>query len=173
NVEGIRWFVERIYPSIQAAVPGVRLYVVGNRPSADVQRLGAYNGVTVTGFVEDVRDYLAGASACIAPLQIARGIQNKILEAMAMGRPVIATRVAFEGIRAQPGRDLVVADGEAAFAAATVELLRDAGRAAQIGRNARLCVEQGYSWATSLRGLDETFAIRPTAHARLGMVGTA
>ena len=157
NVDGIRWFVDRVLPRVQSAVPDVQLYVVGNRPTKDVRRLGRRAGVVVTGFVEDVRDYLAGASVCIAPLRIARGIQNKILEAMAMGRAVIATRAAFEGISAEPQRDLVVADGEGEFAAAAVALLRDRQRAEQIGRNARVCVERRHSWGENLRLLQELF----------------
>lgn len=157
NVDGVTWFVERILPLVRRAVPEVRLYIVGNRPTAEVRRLAKAPGIVVTGFVEDVRDYLAGASACIAPLRIARGVQNKILEAMAMGRAVIATRAAYEGVDAVPGRDLVVAEDEAGFAAAAIELLNSAERREDIGRSARACVEQRYSWAENLGVLDELF----------------
>ena len=154
NVDGIRWFVERVLPRIQSVIADVQLYIVGNRPSAEVRRLGGRSGVTVTGFVEDVRQYLAVASLCVVPLRIARGIQNKVLEAMAMGRAVVTTQAAFEGIRAQPGRDLIVTAGEAEFSAAVVELLRDPQRAAQIGRYARICAEQRYSWTANLELLN-------------------
>ncbi len=165
NLDGVRWFIERIFPRVQDAVREVHFYVVGNKPPADVLRLGRRRGVVVTGFVDDVRDYLQGASACVVPLRVARGVQNKILEAMAMGRPVVTTPAAFEGLAAQPDRDLIVADGEVDFAAATIALLRDSERAQRIGRNARACVVNGYSWATKLRVLDELFlpeSARPT-----------
>jgi len=158
NVEGVTWFVERIWPVIHAGAPEARVQIVGSRPTKEVQRLGTVPGVSVTGFVEDVRDYLGPATACIAPLRIARGVQNKVLEAMAMGRAVVTTPQAFEGLRAQRGRDIVVADGEAAFADAVLGLLRDPARAAQIGRNARLCVEAEYNWDENLRELEAMLA---------------
>lgn len=158
NVEGVTWFVDRVWPAIQAGAPGARVQIVGSRPTKDVQRLGTVPGVTVTGFVEDVRDYLGAATACIAPLRIARGVQNKVLEAMAMGRAVVTTPQAFEGLRAENGRDIVVAEGEAAFAEAVLGLLRDPARATQIGHNARLCVEAQYNWDENLRELEAMLA---------------
>ena len=154
NVDGIVWFVTNILPIVRAAVPNVRLYVVGNRPSKAVQRLASDSGVVVTGFVPDVRDY-AVRGVCIAPLRIARGIQNKVLEAMAMGRPIVVTPQAFEGIDAEPGRDLLVATGEREFAARTVELLTDPALADRMGRAARMRAEQGYSWARNLAILND------------------
>ena len=171
NVDGVRWFVERILPRVRAAVPAVRLFIVGSRPSAEVRRLAAVAGVTVTGFVEDVRDYLAAASVCVVPLRIARGIQNKVLEAMAMGKPVVSTLAAFEGLDARAGKDLVVAADERSFAEEVTALLSDRGRAAEIGRNARACVERGYSWAANLGLLDELLADRRTGASRAHAAG--
>jgi glycosyltransferase involved in cell wall biosynthesis len=111
--------------------------------------------VTVTGFVDDVRDWLARASVCVAPLRIARGIQNKVLEAMAMARPVVVSPQAFEGIDAEAGRDLVVAADAQAFAAEVLSLLRDTARASRMGRSARECVERRYRWESNLAVLDE------------------
>src|SRR5262249_9409080 len=128
-----------------------------------IRSLGEKAGVTVTGYVNDVRPYLSMASACVAPLRIARGLQNKVLEAMAMGRAVVATHAAFEGIRALAGRDLLVADDEGEFAAAVLELLQTARRRGEMERNARRCVEQHYSWRHNLQLLDELFSgARPT-----------
>ncbi|MGH8209786.1 MAG: TIGR03087 family PEP-CTERM/XrtA system glycosyltransferase [Steroidobacteraceae bacterium] len=155
NIDGVSWFVERVWGRIRAVVPEVRLFIVGSRPSKKVLRLCATPGVTVTGFVADIREYLCGESVCLAPLRVARGIQNKVLEAMAMGRAVIATTQAAEGIRAEPGKEILVADGDEAFAAATVELLGDPQKAARIGSAARRCVERHYSWADNLRVLDQ------------------
>ena len=118
----------------------------------------ALPGVTVTGFVDDVRDWLARAALCVAPLRIARGVQNKVLEAMAMGRAVVATPQAHEGIDAVPGRELLVADGVGPFADAVLGLLRERERAAAIGMAARACVERRYRWDTNLAVLDEVFA---------------
>jgi glycosyltransferase involved in cell wall biosynthesis len=132
-----------------------------------VLRLGRRAGVVVTGFVDDVREYLAAASVCVVPLRIARGIQNKILEAMAMARPVVATQQAFEGLDAKPGTDLLVADGEEAFAAAVIVLLSNDTLRAQIGRDARSRVEQSYSWATNLQTLDEIFPPAQSAMRRV------
>lgn len=154
NVDGILWFVRNILPSVREAVPNVRLYVVGNRPSKSVQRLASDPGIVVTGFVADVRDY-AARGVCIAPLRIARGIQNKVLEAMAMGRPIVVTPQAFEGIEAEPGRDLLLAADEREFAARTIELLKDPARADRMGRAARMRAEQGYSWARNLAILND------------------
>jgi glycosyltransferase involved in cell wall biosynthesis len=116
--------------------------------------------VIVTGFVDDVRDYLATADVCVVPLHVARGIQNKLLEAMAMGKAVVTTPQALEGVDAAPGRDLLVGESEESFAAATIALLRDPARASAIGRNARRCVEQHYVWDKNLRPLDDILVSR-------------
>jgi polysaccharide biosynthesis protein PslH len=155
NVDGVQWFVEKIFPRIRERVPDVRLLIVGSRPTAQVRKLATIPGVTVTGFVEDVRDYVGAAEVCVVPLRIARGIQNKLLEAMAMGKAVVSTPEAFEGLRAEAGRDVLVAADEAAFAEATLQLLGDKQRAAAIGRNARVCVERHYAWESNLGVLDD------------------
>jgi len=97
NVEGVGWFVERIFPHIRDAVPDAHLHIVGSRPVSAVRRLGTTAGVTVTGYVDDVRDFIAGARVCVAPLRIARGVQNKVLEAMAMGKASSAPRTHSRG----------------------------------------------------------------------------
>ena len=158
NVEAVDWFARSVLPIVRAACPEARFAIVGSRPSAAVRRLGALPGVTVTGFVDDVRDWLARAALCVAPLRIARGVQNKVLEAMAMGRAVVATPQAHEGIDAVPGRELLVADGVGPFADAVLGLLRERERAAAIGMAARACVERRYRWDTNLAVLDEVFA---------------
>jgi sugar transferase (PEP-CTERM/EpsH1 system associated) len=150
NIQGITWFVERLLPRIQHAVPDAQLYIVGSRPTADVQKLTRSKGVNVTGYVDDVRHYIAAASVCIVPLTIARGIQNKVLEAMAMGKAVVTTAQAFEGLRAIAGEDIIVADGEEDFAAAVVSLMLDVGRARDIGARARARTVQNYAWEKNL-----------------------
>lgn len=170
NIEGITWFVEMVFPRIQSAVPDVELFIVGNKPIRDVLRLGRLPGIVVTGFVEDVRDYIGKATVCIAPLQVARGIQNKVLEAMAMGKAVVCTPQAQEGIRAKPGKELVIAEGANEFATATIDLLLNRAKAEQLGFEARRCVEKGHSWGENLRLLDRVLAMKSAAGQALGVV---
>ena len=106
----------------------------------------------MTGRVEDVRPYVAHAAAVVCPLRIARGIQNKVLEGMAMGRPVIASPPAFEGVRAQAGRDLLVADGAEAFVTRVDSVLD--GAHAGLGVAAREAMERHYAWDAVLAKLD-------------------
>jgi len=159
-----------VFPRIRAAVPDIELLIVGSKPTPEVVRLGRLQGVVVTGFVEDVREYLARASVSIVPLRVARGIQNKVLEAMAMGKAVVCTPQAHEGIRATSGKELIVAESTEDFSAATIDLLSDQGRASRLGLAARQCVEREYSWEDNLRLLDRILpvgsaAARPTEPA--------
>jgi glycosyltransferase involved in cell wall biosynthesis len=155
NVEGVRWFVESIFPQVRRAVPGALFQIVGSRPTPEVRRLAEVPGVTVTGFVPDVRSYLERADVCVVPLRIARGIQNKVLEAMAMGKAVVSTAQAFEGIRAESGEAMLVADSEQAFVSLVVGLLNEPARARHIGEQARACVERHYSWEQNLNQLEQ------------------
>jgi len=113
-------------------------------------------GVHVTGTVADTRPYLAHADAVVCPLRIARGIQNKVLEAMAMGRKVIASPGAFEGVRAAAGRDLLVAGDADAFSAAVLAVL--AGKHADMGARARAAMEARYDWEATLSRMDPWLA---------------
>lgn len=155
NVDAVTWFRDEVLPLIRKEVPEVRLAIVGARPTAAVQRLGAEPGVLVTGRVEDVRPWVAHAAVSVAPLRIARGIQNKVLEAMAMGMPVVASPQAFEGIDADPEADLAVAEGAERFAQATLALLHQAEKRENLGRRARACMTSRYSWESRLSSLDE------------------
>jgi sugar transferase (PEP-CTERM/EpsH1 system associated) len=158
NVEGVEWFVRDVFPLIRSVRPDARFAIVGSKPTRQVQSLASVPGVIVTGFVDDVRVWLGRAAVCVAPLRIARGIQNKVLEAMAMARPVVATRQAFEGVEATAGQDLLVADDARGFADAVLALLGDPVRARAMGAAARQCVERGYRWESNLAVLDEVFA---------------
>ena len=135
NVEAVRAFAHDVMPAIRTACDA-HFAIVGRRPDPSVRALDGRDGIIVTGEVPDVRPWLAAASAVVAPLQIARGIQNKVLEAMAMARPVVASPGAFEGIDAVPGRDLLVADG--------AEAIGQAARARMVGH---------YSWEARLAPL--------------------
>ncbi len=158
NEQGVQWFADEVLPLIHARRPDVRFVIVGSRPTDAVRKLGERPNIVVTGFVDDVRGYVADAAVCVAPLKVARGIQNKVLEAMAMGKAVVCTPEAFEGIRAPHGEAVIVAADAADFAAQVLELLDAAPRAAQVGASARRCVEQNYSWDANLRPLDELLA---------------
>lgn len=155
NVEGVEWFVSQVWPLIRAEHPDAQFDVVGSRPARRIVELARQPGIHVTGRVDDVRGYVARARVSVAPLRIARGVQNKVLEAMAMAKPVVATPEAAEGIEAEPGRDFVVAADPRTFAASVLALLGDAPRAEAMGRAARACVERHYRWDRNLAILDE------------------
>ena len=153
NVDAVVAFAREVLPRIHALRPDVAFAIVGRKPAPAVTALANRDGVIVTGEVEDVRPWLAAAALVVAPLDVARGVQNKVLEAMAMARPVVASTGAFLGIDAKPGRDLVVADGAKAQAEAVLALLADEGRARDMGRAARRRMEQGYGWDARLAPL--------------------
>lgn len=152
NVDAVRWFAQAVFPGVRARVPDAAFYIVGARPTPDVQELAKLPGVTVTGAVQDIRPYLAHASAAVAPMRIARGIQNKVLEAMAMGRPVLATPEAAEGINAHSGVELLVAGEPASLQNHAVRLLREG--AGEMAQAARRCVLRQYGWHENLRRFD-------------------
>ena len=146
NVAAIEWFAGRVLPLIWAVRPDVRLVIAGRDPVPSVRALGADPGITVTGTVDDVRPYLARAAVVIAPMVSGSGIKNKVLEALAMARPVVATSLGAEAVAAESGRDLLVVDEPEAFARAVRSLLDDPDRAAAMGRNGRALVERRYTW---------------------------
>ncbi len=158
NVDAVTWFAADILPRIRQTLPDAAFAVVGSNPAPAVQALAGTEGITVTGRVADVRPYLAHAVAGVAPMRIARGIQNKVLEAMAMARPAIVTSDALEGIDAAPGREVVLADDADAFAAACVRLAADRDAGDAIGRAARARVLADYDWSARLRGFDALLA---------------
>ncbi|MBT2186939.1 TIGR03087 family PEP-CTERM/XrtA system glycosyltransferase [Sphingobium nicotianae] len=155
NIEAVIDFAQRSLPAIRNVYKDARFAIVGRNPVAQVRSLCGEAGVVMTGAVDDVRPWLAAADVVVAPLRIARGIQNKILEAMAMARPVIASTQAAEGIDAVEGRDLLVARDPDAEAGLVLDLLADPTRAAAIGRAARARVEARYSWAAAMAPLEE------------------
>jgi sugar transferase (PEP-CTERM/EpsH1 system associated) len=158
NIDGVVWFTKEILPLIKKEIPEIRFYIVGSNPTKEVLFLSSNNGVTVTGFVPDTREYLNKATVAVAPLRIARGIQNKILEAMAMGIPVVTTPQAFEGIEAQPGRDLILGENAEKIAEGVIKLIREASLRKSLGDNARRVIENNYSWTKNLEKLDRILA---------------
>ena len=148
NIDAVTWFAEEVLPAVRARHPQAVFYIVGARPASEVQQLAGLPGVVVTGTVPDVRPYVAHAALCVAPLRIARGIQNKVLEAMAMARTVVVSPQALEGIQAEPGRELLLAADAQAFIAAVNGALDQPDAA--IGRAARATVEHLYGWNSHL-----------------------
>lgn len=154
NADAVIWFAERALPRIHRACPEARFYIVGTRPSEPVRDLARRPGIVVTGRVPDIRPYLQHADLAVAPLRIARGIQNKVLEAMAMARPVLATPQAFEGIVARPGEDIWLAADADMFAERAVQLIRERETAQRLACNARRHVVEHYGWPKRLSLLD-------------------
>lgn len=155
NVDGARYFAVEVLPLVRARVPDAEFMVVGSTPTSDVKRLGELPGVTITGTVDDVRPYVAAAAVCVAPLRIARGVQNKILEAMAMGRVVVATPEAAAGLSATAGRDLLIGRTAEEFADVVVTVIQVSAIRDRVGRNARLFVERHHDWRLTLDSLSD------------------
>jgi len=153
NVEGVCWFVREAWGGLKRQEPDLTLAIVGRNPAPAVRRLGGHEGVTVTGAVPDVRPYLAAATAAVVPLQIARGLQNKVLEAMAMGRAVVATPAALEGIEADREKEVLAADTPEEWTRQILLVLRDNDRRRELERAARKCVEDKYSWPARMEPL--------------------
>jgi sugar transferase (PEP-CTERM/EpsH1 system associated) len=162
NVDAVQWFATDVMPRLRITNPRARFYIVGARPSAAVQALARANSVYVTGTVKDTRPYLAFASVAVAPLRIARGIQNKVLEAMAMCKTIIVSPQALEGIAARPGYDLLMAEDADQFHATIKKILNQQIDNANnsdaldsvIGNAARTTVMTSFSWASNLQTVD-------------------
>jgi len=154
NVDGVTWFCREVWPRVRSQVPSATFTICGASPSHAVRQLGRDPGVIVTGAVADVRPYLHRATVAVVPLRMARGIQNKLLEAMAAGLPAIATTPAWAGIEAVPNEDVIVADEPQEFSDAVVSLLRDRRRREELGAAARAAVESRYCWSRTLDRLD-------------------
>ncbi|MGB9154789.1 MAG: TIGR03087 family PEP-CTERM/XrtA system glycosyltransferase [Alphaproteobacteria bacterium] len=161
NIEAVLWFSKQVLPALARHKRNPVFYIVGSNPDPDVQKLSAHDNVVVTGKVPDIRPYLAHASVSVAPLRIARGIQNKVLEAMAMARPVIVSTEAFKSINATPGHDLIVADDADEMVRAVNEIL-DLNHD-HLGKNARRTICDRYDWATSLSRLDKILSLSCSA----------
>jgi polysaccharide biosynthesis protein PslH len=148
NEDGILYFGEHILPRLKQQLPDVSVCVVGREPPASVRALAAAEKcVQLTGWVEDIRPYLARGSVCIVPLRVGSGTRLKIFEAMAMGKAVVSTTLGAEGLPVRDGEHIVLADAPDEFAAAVVGLLRDPTRRAALGNAARQLVETNYGWS--------------------------
>ena len=153
NIDAATWFVRDMLPALRSRWPSLRFHVVGRNPTAAVRAL-ASDAVNVTGTVPDVRPYLQHAAVVVAPLRLARGIQNKVLEAMAMARPVVTTTACADAVSATPGLDLLAADTAPDVIAEVSRLLSAPGLAQAMGAAGRVRVTQGYSWRAHLSAFE-------------------
>jgi sugar transferase (PEP-CTERM/EpsH1 system associated) len=153
NVDAVQWFALRVLPALRLRFAALEFHIVGARPTPAVLKLMQLPGIKVSGTVPDIRPYLAHATLAVAPLRIARGIQNKVLEAMSMEKTIVATPQALEGISARPGAEIIVAEDEAGFIGALTGLL-EAKSDDCIGVAARQRVLRDYCWDRNLAQLD-------------------
>lgn len=161
NADAASWFAREVFPALRAQFADLHFYIVGSNPTDEVKAL-AGDGIVVTGTVADVRPYIAHAAICVAPLRIARGIQNKVLEAMAMAKTVIASPQAKEGITAETGREIILAEDAAAFIAQIAAQLSSPD--VTLGLAARRRVEQFYNWDYSLQRVDCLLGLHDSHH---------
>lgn len=155
NIKGVLWFVEEVWPHLQQRYPELLFYIVGSHPAAEIVALKERTNIIVTGFVEDIRAYYKLADVCVAPLHQGRGVQNKVLEAMSMGKPVVATSKANAGVQAASDDHLLIADTAKDFTAMICRLLDDSQLASNIGRAARDYVVSRFDWETNILALEE------------------
>ena len=154
NVDGVLYFVNEIWPMVRAKVPDAVLCVAGRSPAPEIRALGERPDIDVTGEVADIRPYVQRAAVSVASLRVARGIQNKVLEAMSMGTPVVATPEAREGIDGTSGEHLIVAGALTEFAEAVVDLMQSPTRRRCIGQAGRDLVVEHYRWDARLARLE-------------------
>ncbi len=155
NIKGVSWFVREIWPYLQNQFPAIHLYIVGSNPSKEIRDMGVVDNITVTGFVPDIREYYALADICIAPLHQGRGLQNKVLEAMSMATPVVATNRANAGVQGVPGEHLMIADTSEDYVDAISWLLRNSEDAEKMGRAARSFVVSRFDWQSNMSAFEE------------------
>ncbi|MBX2846820.1 MAG: TIGR03087 family PEP-CTERM/XrtA system glycosyltransferase [Acidiferrobacterales bacterium] len=157
NVDGAVYFCTEVLPLIKKRIPTVRVYLVGADPTAEVQALADDPAVSVTGRVPDLRQYMRQSEIAIAPMRITAGLLNKVLEALSMELPMVVTPQANEGIDAENGKHLVIADTAQGFADETIKLLEDPARREQLGTAGRKFIQQKWSWDAHLEDLEQTF----------------
>lgn len=151
----VLYFYNKVFPLIKARVPDLKLYIVGRNPGNKILRLAADKSVVVTGYVEDLRPYLSGAWVVVAPLQDNFGVKVRVLQAMAVGKPVVSTSMVTSGIDVSPGENIILADEPLEFAERVIELLNARQLRERIGSKARLLMETNHSWEKLTDRLNE------------------
>ena len=163
NIDGLEWFCREVWPRVRSQHSDMPLVIVGRNPTTAVRRLAEADGVRLIGEVPDVRPYLAQAACVVAPLRIARGIQNKVLEAFAMAKAVVASPQALEGLTASPGVEVMQAASPSEWSDHVLRLRDNRSLRAELGRNARRFVETRHSWDACLEPLGEILNLPPAA----------
>lgn len=158
NVDGAVWFAMEVWPALRQARPAARLYLVGARPAPAVRALERFPGITVTGQVSDMHAYLRRATVAICPIRCGSGIQNKVLEAMSSGTPMVCTPHGNEGIGGRPEHELLIAQDAAAFTQATIALLGNPARREALAQAARTRIEHEFTWEQHGRRLEAIYA---------------
>ena len=154
NVDGVCWFCEKIFPILQERFSDVQFYIVGRNPASTIRKLESLSGVHVIGDVADIRPWYQKADIFVVPLRLARGVQNKVLEAMAMGKAIVTTSKANFGIRAVHEKDLVIADSPDEFVTAISNLCRNLEKRKNLEQNARKFVIENYDWEKNMKKFD-------------------
>ena len=159
NEDALIYFVKEIIPLVKKQAPDLKLWVVGANPSAKIKDLAQKdNQIAITGFVDDVRTYIAKAAVFIVPLRIGSGTRIKILEALSMKKAVISTSVGCEGLEVRDNEHLLIRDNPIEFAQGIIDLLKDENLRLRLGQNGRRLVEDKYNWKTVFRGIDKMIA---------------
>jgi sugar transferase (PEP-CTERM/EpsH1 system associated) len=165
NVDGLHWFCREIWPHVRSKHPGATFAIVGRNPCAQINRLKSADGVEVFPSVADVRPYLAEASIAVAPLRVARGIQNKVLEAMASGRAMIASREALEGLSVVAGEHVIEANSPQQWTAEILRLFDEDHERARLARAGRAFTVEHHNWENCLEPFDRLLlSIVPTVY---------
>jgi sugar transferase (PEP-CTERM/EpsH1 system associated) len=155
NIDAASWFAQEIFPNLKSALPELQFYIAGGNPVRKIRKLhDPEAGVFVTGYLEDLRPYIKSAHVFVAPMRIARGMQTKILEAMACGVPVVTSPAAARGIGARPGKELLVAETAAEYAQKTLRLLSNKGHRDRLRRQAFGFLHKNFQWERNLGVLD-------------------
>jgi len=164
NQDAVSWFATDVLPVLRRDMPTLGFAVVGRAPGRAVRRLARREGVRIVGAVSDVRPYLAHALAVVAPLRHSPGVANKILEGMAMAKPVVATSQALAGLPLRPGEDVLLANSAVDFRRALAPYYADPAPSTDLGERARSRVLRDFAWSAALTGLDELFSEKMEGH---------
>jgi glycosyltransferase involved in cell wall biosynthesis len=159
NEDAVLYFHERMLPLLEAQIPNVKFYIVGQNPTQRVKQLSQRNNVIVTGMVDDVKPYIAKASVYVVPLRIGGGTRLKILEALAMEKAVVSTTIGCEGLQLTPGKDILIADEPEKFARLVLRLAQDEKFRQRLGQSGRKQVEKKYDWRSIGKQLNELYGI--------------
>lgn len=166
NIDAVLWFGKYVLPLIQAQRPGTTFAIVGQRPHLRLDVLRDLPGVTITGYVDDVRPYLAGAKVYVAPLRVGGGTRLKLLEAMMMGKPIVATTLGAEGFPVVNGQELILADEPERFAREALDLLDNPARRTKLGGVGRAFAQANYGWDALIPQLEKIYHDRRPLSAK-------